>query len=79
MYQIIKFFSTGGILPGDSSGSDKSPNEKAKEDLEEKSPAKKEEDDESVIDKIKDALQDWSNDNERDIQEDDNSALRSGL
>lgn len=34
---------------------------------------------ETIIDKIKDALQDWSNDNEKDIEEDDNSALRSGL
>ena len=37
------------------------------------------EEDESVLDKIKDALQDWSNDNEKDIEEDDSSAQRSNL
>ena len=33
----------------------------------------------SFKEKVKDALQDWSNDNERDIEEDDNTPLRSGL
>ncbi len=36
-------------------------------------------DHDSLKDKIKDALQEWSNDNERDIQEDDSTPLRSGL
>ena len=29
--------------------------------------------------KLRDALQDWSNDDARDIEEDDSSPLRSGL
>ena len=33
----------------------------------------------SFKEKVKDALQEWSNDNERDIQEDDSTPLRSGL
>lgn len=78
MYQIIKQFNPD---ENDKSGDLKS-NESAKKevDLTDKpinTEAVKE--DESVLDKIKDALQDWANDNERDIEEDDNSALRSGL
>lgn len=33
----------------------------------------------SLKEKVKDALQEWSNDNERDIEEDNSTPLRSGL
>lgn len=41
--------------------------------------AKPSEEHKSFKEKIKDALQDWSNDNERDIEADDSDPLRSGL
>ncbi len=77
MYQIIKQYNSD---EKDKSGEINSNEEiKRKQDLDKLSDGEKPEDHESVIDKIKDALQDWSNDNEKDIEEDDNSALRSGL
>lgn len=48
----------------------------AKKSSEEANPS---EEHKSIKEKIKDALQDWSNDNERDIEADDSDPLRSGL
>lgn len=77
MYQIIKQFNPDET---DKSGEIK-PDENVQREAHLDKPHNSEGEvkDESVIDKIKDALQDWSNDNEKDIEEDDNSALRSGL
>ncbi len=55
--------------------SDQTPKKDAKETVNEND----EQHSTSLKQKIKDALQEWSNDNERDIQEDDNTPLRSGL
>lgn len=52
-------------------GTDKASEQK----INEEHPDKKE----GIIDKIKDALQDWSNDNAEDIREDNESPQRSGL
>ena len=78
MFQIIKLHNIddkdkfGGLDSNSEFKKNQEPENKLPEDenVEEK---------ETVMDKIKDALQDWSNDNERDIQEDDSTPLRSGL